>query len=359
MSRLVVLTEGQTNLHEAKTAVGLLRYRGGDVVALLDSTCAGRTTQEVLGVGGETPFVSDLASISADTLVIGIAPPGGQLPQEWRSLLRGAIENGMDIVSGLHALLGEDPEFAALAKKHGTQVHDLRRAPENVTVSLDLARAAPCHRVHTVGNDVSVGKMVTALELTRELGNRGHQAGFVATGQTGILIAGEGVAVDHVISDFIAGATEAEVVRKQDQEFVVIEGQGSLANPRYSGVTLGLLHGCAPQTLIMVYAPTRQEASGTGVTLPPLKELIRIYEEMASLLTPCKVVGVAFNPDGLASAEAHRRRIETEAELGLPVTDVIEEGPERLVTAILERHQELRGEGRLPPAKDGPQDDSA
>jgi uncharacterized NAD-dependent epimerase/dehydratase family protein len=341
MPRMVILTEGKSTPDDAKTATGLLRYRPSDVVAVLDSKKAGRKTGEVLGVGGEIPFVARLAEVEADTLVIGIAPAGGKLPREWRAIIREAIERGMDIVSGLHYFVSEDPEFVELAERHGVKLHDVRKPPPELTVSKNAAKDSPCHRIHTVGHDCSVGKMVAALELSNALRARGHAAEFVATGQTGIMISGWGSPVDRVISDFVAGAIEEQVLAHQDQEFLLIEGQGSLFHPMYSGVTLSLLHGCAPQSMVMVFDPTRKFIKHTRHPMPPLSEVVRIYEEMASIITPSKVVALAANTYKLSGKEADRAVKKTEDDLGLVTADLILHGSQRIVDAILARHAEL------------------
>ena len=341
MPRIVILTEGKSTPYEAKTATGILRYRPDDVVAILDSTRAGKNAGDVLGVGGNVPFVSKLSETDADTLLIGIAPAGGDLPNAWRALVREAIERGMDIVSGLHFFIGDDPEFRELAAKRGVKIHDLRKPAANIAVAKDMARKLRCHRVHTVGHDCSVGKMVAALEITRALKEAGRRAEFVATGQTGILIAGWGVPVDHVLSDFVAGAIEAEIVARQNEEFLVVEGQGSLVHPLYSGVTLSLLHGCAPQSMVMVYDPTRKTVRNTDLPMPPLAKLIQIYEDIASLLTPSRVVALAANTYALSAAEAERVVKQTEEEHGIPTVDVVRHGPWRIAEAVLARDLEL------------------
>lgn len=335
MARIVLLTEGKSNPTEAKTATGVLRYRGDEVVAILDSTSAGKTAEEVLGVGGSVPFVASLGEVEADTLLIGIAPAGGGLPESWRKIIRKAIKSGMDIVSGLHTFLGDDSEFRELAKKHRVKLQDVRRPPAGLTVARNLARETPCFRVHTVGHDCSVGKKIAAMELAIALRKRGQRAEFVATGQTGIMISGRGVAVDAVVSDFVSGAIEAEVLELQDREFLVIEGQGSLVHPMYSAVTLGLLHGCAPQAMVMVVDPRRTEIRHSGIPMPPIEDVIAAYERLASFITPSRVIAVAVNTAGFSPAEARDQVRGFEKRLGLPATDVIRYGCDPLVEAVL------------------------
>ncbi len=241
--RLVILTEGRTEPVTAKTAACVIRYGNDEVVALLDSTQAGKTSQELLGIGGSIPVVAKLADApGANTLVIGIAPSGGKIPPAWRPVLLEAMARGCDVVSGLHEFLCDDPEFAAAADKHGVQLVDVRKNDER-----DVAQGAGfrdgCLRIHTVGQDCSCGKMVVSVEVARGLSKRGHDCKFIATGQTGILIEGDGCPVDRVISDFLNGAVEKQILANQHHDILVVEGQGFITHPRYSPVTLGLLHG--------------------------------------------------------------------------------------------------------------------
>lgn len=333
--RMAILTEGKSTPQYAKTAISLLRYRHNDVAAILDSTAAGQSTEATLGVESNVPIVASLAAApETDSLLIGIAPAGGALPPEWRGILLEAISRGLHVVSGLHTFLSEDEEFARAARARGVRLIDVRKNDER-TVACASEFSAKCLRVHTVGQDCSVGKMTAALELERVLRERGVDARFLATGQTGIMIRGEGVPVDCVAADFISGATEQLVLRNQECDVVLVEGQGSLAHPSFSGVTLGLLHGCAPDALIMCYEVGRETVKGCDhVPLRPLAELIRFYEQAASLRGPSRVVAVAMNSRKAtpAAAEAERRRVE--AELGLPVCDVFRHGAQALADPI-------------------------
>ncbi len=346
MPTLIILTEGRSNPMDAKTATGVLRYRARDVVALLDTTCAGKTCQEILGVGGDTPIVASLDEAPADALVLGIAPAGGDLPESWREVIRSAIGRGMDVISGLHTFLDDDPELRNLAAKHGVKLHDVRKPRDRLTVGKDLVRKSTCHRVHTVGHDCGVGKLLVSLEIDRALREAGHRSEFVATGQTGIMISGWGVPADRVISDFVSGAVEEQVLEHEDNDFLVIEGQGSLCHPLYSGVTLGLLHGCAPQSMVMAVDPTRDIIKSTTMPVPPLARLIPTYEDLANLLCPSRVVALAPNTSTLSEAEAAEVVTRTEAQLGLPTADIIRHGPGKIVAAILRRHEELRAAER-------------
>jgi uncharacterized NAD-dependent epimerase/dehydratase family protein len=335
--RVVILTEGHTNPVTAKTAACLLRYRGDEVVALLDSTQAGRTAEELLQAGGATPVVSRLDEArGANSLLLGIAPPGGRVPPTWRAIILEAIRRGMTVISGLHEFLAEDAEFAAAAAESGAQLVDVRRNQER-DVSHRVGLRDECLRIHTVGQDCSVGKMLVAVELTRALQAAGRKAKFIATGQTGILVEGDGVPIDCVVADFVAGAIEKQVLAQQHHDVLVIEGQGSIAHPRYSAVTLGLLHGCAPHGMILCYEAGRPHTGGMEhVPLTPLTKLRTAYEMMANLVAPARIIGVAANTRRLSAdaAAAECRRVS--AELGLPACDVLRDGPQALVDAILQ-----------------------
>lgn len=340
--RIIILTDGHTEPLAAKTASCVIRYCPGEVVALLDRTQAGKTAGELLGVGGAIPVVATLDEASnPDTLLIGIAPMGGKLPAAWRSILLDAIGRGMNVVSGLHDFLSSDPELAAAAAEHGVVLHDVRKNDErDVAHRTDLR--ADCLRIHAVGQDCSVGKMVASLEIARGLAAQGHDAKFIATGQTGIMIEGDGCPIDCVVSDFVNGAVEKQILAHQSHDIVVVEGQGSLAHPRYSAVTAGLLHGCVPHGMIMCYEAGRTTVHGMDhVPLTPLTRLIEIYESLASLAMPARVVGVAVNTRRLDDVEAAAECRRAADQLGLPVCDVIRHGPQRLIDAVLALREEL------------------
>lgn len=334
--RMLILTEGHTNPHTAKTASCLIRYCRDEVIALLDSTQAGKTTHELLGVGGNLPILSSIEQApNAKTLLLGIAPPGGKIPTPWRKVILAAIARGMDVVSGLHDFLGEDAEFTAAARKYGVTLTDVRKNDEK-----DVARRnglnEHCLRILTVGHDCSVGKMVAAVELTAALRARGHDAKFIATGQTGIMVEGDGCPIDRVIADFVSGAVEKMVLKNQHHEMLIVEGQGSLVHPSYSGVTLSLMHGAFPHALVFVYEVGRETVTGIEhVRIPPLKRMIDINEMMASVERPTRVIGIAMNSRKLSDAAAEEERERVREETGLPVCDLIRHGPDELIDAIV------------------------
>jgi uncharacterized NAD-dependent epimerase/dehydratase family protein len=340
--RIVLLTESFSTPFLAKTAISLLRYRRQDVVAVLDSTHAGKTAESLFGVGGTIPVVSAIDEVDADALFIGIAPPGGQLPTHWRPIVNSALARGVDVVSGLHDFLSSDRELAELGSANGCRIIDVRKNSEHSTAK-HVQFPDNCLRIHTVGHDCSIGKMVVSLELQRTLADRGHDAQFLATGQTGIMIAGDGVPIDCVVADFVNGAAEALVQRHQQHEILLIEGQGSISHPSFSAVTLGLLHGSAPDGLILCYEVGRTEVKGLdGVPILPLAALVEVYNSMATLRHPCRVIGVAMNGRTVSETEASIERHRVSQELGLPVCDVYRDGADVLTDAVLELQRELQ-----------------
>lgn len=340
--RMVILAEGLFSPLKSKTANQAIRYLPQQVVGVIDSSRAGKTSQEVLGFGGNIPVFRTLDQAipyGPNTLLIGIAPTGGRLPEEWRSVLRAAIEHGLRIISGLHTFVSDDPELGALAQKHGVQIHDLRKVPaEYEVVSRGSWRTRNAKTILTVGTDCNIGKMTASLELHREMERRGLKSDFLATGQTGILIAGKGIAVDAVISDYVAGAIELAIDEcvEGGAEYIHVEGQGALTHQGYSGVTLGLIHGTMPDAMVLVHQPAR-DIDDYGFPLSDIKMFIGLHEQVVRIFKPTKVVCIALNSIGLKNDGEILRAIERlEAETGLPVADVYRFGAGKLVDALLD-----------------------
>lgn len=346
--RVVILAEGKLHPLTAKTACCFLRVRRDEVVAVLDSTRAGRTCQQVLGYGGDVPVLASLEEarrLDPDTLLIGIAPKGGILPAAWREVVLEAIRAGMDVWSGLHTFLADDPQCAREARERGVRLWDLRRPPEGLNVPTGALASFRGWVVHTVGTDCDTGKMTVAWELAREARARGMAASFAATGQTGVLLAGRGIVVDRVAADFVAGAAERIVLEAAGEgDVVFVEGQGTLAHPAYSGVTLGLLHGSRPDALVLCHHPGRASliAWGEDTSLAALHEQIRRFEDAAAWLKPAPVVAIAINGFDLedGALEACCRRVAEET--GRVATDPIRFGAGALLDAVL-RHRERAG----------------
>jgi uncharacterized NAD-dependent epimerase/dehydratase family protein len=354
--RLAVLAEGRFTALDAKTAVGILRYRPDQVAAVIDSTRAGRTAADCVGIGGAVPVVADLeaaAECGADTLLIGIAPQGGELPLPWRKVVGLALARGWDVLAGLHAFLSDDPEFRALAEANGARIVDARRPPRSRPLAAGRAAQLEALVVLTVGSDCNVGKMTAALELRAALASRGVRAAFVATGQTGIFVADRGVAIDAVPADFVAGTVEQLVIEAAEQaDVVIVEGQGALHHPAYSGVTLSLLHGAAPAALVLCHSLERErlrvsDAAADDREIAPLEELRRDYERAASWVAPARTIGLALNTLGVDEPRARAACVEAGRALDLPATDPVRFGCDALAVAVARASSERRGRRRL------------
>jgi uncharacterized NAD-dependent epimerase/dehydratase family protein len=346
--RFAALIEGASHPLDPKTAAGLARFRPERLAAIVDPARTGRSAAEVLGVAHPAHVVGTLegaARAGANALLLGTAPVGGRLPESWRAWVSEAIDRGWDVWSGLHDQLADDDGFRAAAVRRGVALVDLRRVPAELPVASLRAAAVDAEVVLTVGSDCNVGKMTAAWALTEELGRRGERAVFVATGQTGILISGWGLAVDRVPADFIAGAAEALVLEgARHADWVIVEGQGSLLHPGYSGVTLGLLHGSVPRSLVLCHQAGRGRIKHGGNPIPSLERLISIYEEAAEWVSPARVQGVALNTFGLSPAEREAERARAHADTGLPVADVTVDGAGSLVDALVRARDEARVE---------------
>ena len=342
--RLVILAEGNFGFHHGKTAMGVIRYGQDPVVAVIDSTQAGRNVREWLGDSGrfDIPIVGSLNAAlgflpRATALLIGIAPTGGKLPEEWRAVILAAIRSGLDILSGLHSLLGDDPELADAARSAGVRLIDYRRPPERMETAVGRLHRPGSRVILTVGTDCAIGKMSVALELRRAAAAAGRSAVFVPTGQTGMMIDGWGVAVDRVISDFLQGVVETLVAEGEERgDWLLVEGQGSLDHAAYSAVTLGLIHGATPHAMVLVHQPGMTEHDFDHVPerrfpIAPLPGFIRTHETVASLVAPSKVVAVALNTSLIADEGEARRVIDaTAAETGLPAGDPVRFGGDTL-----------------------------
>jgi uncharacterized NAD-dependent epimerase/dehydratase family protein len=340
-AKLVLYCEGEFGRGKSKTAEGILRYSDNPIVAVIDSSAAGRSTMEMVGIESAVPIVSSLKeclSLRPDALVLGTAKSGGHLPEEWRSDIVAALEQGLDVVSGLHDFLVDDPVINKAARQNNRRLLDVRRPPESLPIAFGLARDVKAFTLLTVGSDASIGKMTVTLELCKEAERQGHKAKFIATGQTGIMVAGgEGIAIDRVIGDFMAGACEQMVVdAARENEMIFVEGQGALAHPGFSGVTLALLHGACPDAMILCHNASRIGIGDCAdFPLQPLARTIEAYEMMASLVHPSKVIGVALNTSKVDDAEAKRQIQECERETKLPCNDAVRYGCQNLVEAIL------------------------
>lgn len=353
---LLHLAEGSLSPRNAKTTRGILLYSEHHSIGVIDSTNVGKMCQDLLGVGGHLPiraavadFLDGTISPRPDTLVIGITPVGGQLPPELRSHVLEAIEAGMDVWSGLHHFLGDDPEFATAARANGVRIWDVRRPGRNLPVGAGRCSQTQSYTLLGVGTDAAVGKMTAVLEMRKESQLRGQRAEFVATGQTGILIAGWGHPIDAIAGDFMAGCVEADILRVDGQcDVIYIEGQGSLYHPGFSSVTLGLMHGACPDAMILCHQAGRTRLSKREhIAIPPLREVIHYYESVQFPLKPTRILGIALNTWGLSDLEARAAVMAAEEDTHLPATDPCRFGPGPLVDALEIHRRQIGKESTL------------
>ncbi len=344
MRRIAILAEGALTWHTGKTALGVIRYGKDPVVAVIDSTNVGQDVAQAMQgpVGHGIPIVKDIneaLNYQPDELLIGIAPRGGALPEEWRWQILAAIDAGLNITSGLHFFLSDDEELSAAAASKGVRIWDVRRPSEKQRVADFTPHRAGSHTVLLVGSDCASGKMSTALELNQEAERRGLRSAFLATGQTGMLIAGNGLPVDRLISDFVAGLVEEQVLNfTNEYDWLFVEGQGALNHPGYSPVTLGLVHGSMPDAMIFCHKAEQLTIEGyEHCPLPSLNRLIEMNEEAVSWLRPdwsSKVVGMSIITNHLSEHAALAAIQQVENETGLPATDPFRFGVDKLMDAL-------------------------
>jgi len=336
--RYAILAPGTFADTRAKTAHGVIAYASDATVAVIDPQLAGKRVLDVLPyLESEAPIVARVADalrFSPTSLLVGVAPPGGKLPGEWRGEIVAAFEAGLEVVSGLHQTLGDDPEFAEAARRSRATIWDVR-VPPPVPLFSGRVYDIAARVVLTVGSDCAVGKMTVALELTRAAREAGVRAQFVATGQTGIMIAGSGIAIDRVISDFASGAAEEIVVdAARDAELIFVEGQGGINHPAFAAVTLALVYGAAPDALVLVHDPARDTVNGFETPLLSYRQLIRTYEGLCGGVKPARVVAIALNTRALGESAARAVIEKAQTETGLPADDVVRFGPQALYAAM-------------------------
>lgn len=327
----------------AKTATGILRYGDQDVRAILDREHAGKRVNDLVSGVEDAPIVDGIDDVPGiaegeiDALVIGIAPIGGGFADSWRPDVRGALEAGCDVFSGLHYFLGEDEEFAALAAENSCELIDLREPPADLTVSQGAASEVDAEVVLTVGTDCSVGKMTVAYELVDAAREAGLDAAVIPTGQTGIAIEGWGNPIDRVVSDFAAGAVEEMVVEKgDDYDLLVVEGQGSITHPAYSAVTCGILHGAMADSLVLCHVAGRERVHGyEEFSIAPVPTYRSLYEDLAAPVRETEVLAGALNTSHLDEEPAREALGEYEDALDAPASDPVRFGSEAILEAVL------------------------
>ena len=312
----------------AKVAQGIKDWRPG--LSIGQITLPGCKAD----MGLKNLSIKESVSMGAKTLVIGVANRGGIISDKWKDVLKEAIISGLDIASGLHNLLRDESELVNLAKIHNTNLIDVRVPTVEYPIANGIKRSGK--RCLAVGTDCSIGKMYTAIALEKEMKNKGLKATFRATGQTGILITGDGVPLDAVIADFMAGSIEHLTPDNDEDHWDIIEGQGSLYHPSYSGVTMALVHGGQPDALILCHEPTRSHMRGLpGYLLPTLKELNDTAIKLAKVVNKnVKVIGVSVNTSNMENEKALEYLKQVEEEMKLPTVDPVLTGTSRLVEEL-------------------------
>ena len=342
--KLVLLMHDGLTSDRGKTGLVLLRFAPERVVAVIDQKHPGKSLREITGIPlqRDIPIVkcaADALQYQPDTLAIGIAPGGGKLPEEWFVDIEDAVRGGLNVLNGLHVRLNEDPRVSTLLKT-GQWVWDIRQEPPNLSVANGGARLLDCKRVLFVGTDMSIGKMSAAVVFDRAATAAGIRSKFMATGQTGIMLAGDGIPLDAVRIDFAGGAVQQEVIEcAQDKDVVWVEGQGSFLNPA-STATLPLLRGSQATHMVLVHKSSRTHIRFMEwARIPAMRDVIHMYETVAhagGTFAPTKVACIALNTHGLTDAEVRYEIAKTEAETGLPADDVVRHGAEKLLAAIME-----------------------
>jgi uncharacterized NAD-dependent epimerase/dehydratase family protein len=336
----ILLHEGIRDA-SGKTGLSLLRFCQAEIVAVVDRECAGESLRELTGIATDVPVVASVEQALAyhpNVLAIGIAPSGGALPAEWLAEVKHAVAAGVSVMNGLHTHLAQDMELRELLQP-GQWIWDIRQEPSGLAIASAKAQTLPCRRVLTVGTDMGIGKMSTSLELHQASVRRGLGSKFLATGQAGLMIAGDGIALDAIRVDFAAGAVEQMVMQfGSDHEILHIEGQGSLLHPG-STATLPLIRGSQATHLILVHrAGQTHIRRHSHIVIPPLPDVIQLYELVAAAagaMMPAKVAAVALNTHHLAEPAAREAIAQTQEQAGLPCTDPVRFGADLLLDAIL------------------------
>jgi uncharacterized NAD-dependent epimerase/dehydratase family protein len=345
----ILLVEGGFDVLEAKTAMGVIKYSDKfNILSLIDSFNSGKTCYDVVGFGENIPIFASFnealiearkLNIKVDSLMLGTAPMGGVLSLSWREIIITAMKEGLDIINPLHKMFNEDEEFKKISIENNVSIWDVRKPAFNKKVANTSSYTVNANVILTVGTDCNVGKMTTALEINKSLKMRGRNSVFVATGQTGILIEGWGTAVDEVISDFCAGSAEdlvleASKIASEKNDFIIVEGQGSLVHPGYSGMTLSLLHGCGSDALILCHNASRKKIRRYEVPIPSFNEYILIHEVITKNLKKSPVIAISLNTYGLTEEEALLEIEKVIFETGLPATDPVRFGADVIVNAV-------------------------
>lgn len=342
-NKVIIYAQDSFGGESAKTGIGFIRYGFCETVAIIDRKLAGKNASDLISDLLKIPIFESIEAakksrVDADVLLVGIAPAGGKFPLEWVSDIKAAINLKLNIVNGLHDFLEYIPEVKELANKQKTFIWDVRKYKGELTVANTKSLDLPMQIILTVGTDAAVGKMTASLELAKAARKNNFSAEFVATGQTGMMISGNGVPVDAIIGDFMAGAIEQELIKvsKKKCDYVFVEGQGSILHPAWSGVTLALYHGSLPHKLILCHKAGNKYLKNTKVEIESLNQFVKVYESVSLSLRKAKVVGIALNTHGLTNEKALDAIKKAEDETGLPADDVVRNDGGKLFKSCLE-----------------------
>jgi uncharacterized NAD-dependent epimerase/dehydratase family protein len=338
--KVIIYAEGAFDGPYSKMAQGILRFSQYEIVAIIDSGLAGKIARDIyMDIDSNVPILESIEaslSLQAETMIIGIAPKGGEMPRTWRKDICFAIEQGLSIYSGLHTMISDDDEFSSLAAKHSVKLWDARKVPMQFPIGMGRTCQLKGKIILTVGTDCKIGKMTTAIMMVDALKRRNKKVVFIPTGQIGVIISGYGLAIDRVIGDFMAGAVEQLILEYgKDADYIVVEGQGSLFHLGYSAVTLGILHGALPDAMILCHEPQRTFISESKRPIPPLDLAISTYENSIRYFKQTKVVGMALNCRGLNSHQRTKTISEIQTATQLPTTDPVILGVENLIDSII------------------------
>jgi uncharacterized NAD-dependent epimerase/dehydratase family protein len=346
---IILWAEGCFGQAASKTATGVIRYGQWPIVAVIDSQLTGKTVADVLPqLGCAAPIVASLEEAlkhtpAAKALMIGTAPPGGQLPQVGYACVEAALGHGLSVISGLHHFLHQDPHLATLATANNAQLWDVRHWDRQNLITHQHPRPAGKKVITFVGSDCAIGKMVSALELHKAAQADGQRSAFVATGQTGIMIDGQGIPLDSLVADFAAGTMEWAIEQRlPEADWLWVEGQGSLLHPAYSGVTMSLIHGSCPDGLILCHKADSTHIRNYTVPIPEMTKLIKVYEHATHWAKPAgspraNVLGIAVNTSMLSPEAAKAYTADITTQTGLPCADPIRDGVASLWQAVKAR----------------------
>lgn len=348
--KTALLVEGAQDIFHAKTASVLLRYRYDDIAFLLDSTHTEKKPN-IFSKEYKKKVVTDLNNHikEIDSIIICLMLPEGKVPETWIRHLSTALKNGIDIINPLHVDFGriqelskplggtsiDSTEAITKFKEAKGQIHNIRIPPDNIELFSLKVLNTKAKRILAVGSDCNIGKMLTSLELNSAANKKGINSDFIATGQIGILIKGEGIAIDRVISDFVPGSVEKLILEKKEKEILFVEGQGSIFQPLYSAVTMGLIHGTAPDAMILCHLPSRKKIRYTNLDMPDYETMIKMYEDLAGIVNKAKVVGISLNCHDMTNEQALQIIEKTEKKTGLPATDPVKFGVDKLLNALV------------------------